>query len=330
MSDRVRMAFIGLGSRSGKLADAAKRSNRIEIAGCLAAFTDKYGGVAKKAYEEVMMDDGIDAVVLTTPNSFHAPMTIEAFQHGKHVFDEKPMALSVGDCKKMIEAAKEAGLILAVNHMNRGLASVRRTRELIDTGAIGQVVLIEASHSNPLGLRLTPQDWQWYQKETPSGPLCSLTVHHADTFNYLVGPIKRVTAFVSKVCGKAETDDVISAAVEFESGALGYLGGAYITPLRKTIQVNGTEGTAVVEFPSGSVYFQKKGTQKLVRQEGLPDADTQNRDVLFEELDEFASCIREGGRPETAGEEGLAAWAVMEAIIRSAKSGLPVEIKDVL
>jgi predicted dehydrogenase len=78
------------------------------------------------------------------------------------------------------------------------------------------------------------------------------------------------------------------------------------------------------------LYYQEKGTQKLVRQEGLPDDETQKRDVCFEEMDEFACCIQEGGRPETAGEEGLAAWAVMEAIIRSAKSGLPVEIKDLL
>jgi predicted dehydrogenase len=142
--------------------------------------------------------------------------------------------------------------------------------------------------------------------------------------------VRRVTAFISKVCGKAETDDVMSAAVEFESGVLGYLGAAYITPVRKSMQINGTEGVIMLDQQGGALYYQEKGTQKLVRQEGLPDDETQKRDVCFEEMDEFACCIQEGGRPETAGEEGLAAWAVMEAIIRSAKSGLPVEIKDLL
>jgi predicted dehydrogenase len=66
-----------------------------------------------------------------------------------------------------------------------------------------------------------------------------------------------------------------------------------------------------------------------VRQ-ALPDADIQKRDSLAEEIDEFASCIQEGGKPEVTGEEGLAAVAVMEAIVKSAESGLPVKIKDLL
>jgi predicted dehydrogenase len=86
----------------------------------------------------------------------------------------------------------------------------------------------------------------------------------------------------------------------------------------------------MLDQQGGALYYQEKGTQKLVRQEGFPDHVTQRNDVCFEEMDEVASCIQEGGRPETAGEEGLAAWAVMEAIIRSAKSGLPVEMKEVL
>lgn len=244
---RVRVSFIGVGRWAGVLADAAKRSKRIEIAGChsrseekMAAFTGKFGGVAKKTFKDVMVDDGVDAIVVTTPNSFHAPLAIEAFKNGKHVFVDKPMALTVRDCEKMIAAAKETGRILAIGHKDRRLPMVRRAKELIDQGAVGHVVLIESSHSDPLGLRLTPQDWQWYQKETPGGPLCGLTVHHGDTFQYLVGPVKRVTAFISKIHGKAETDDVMSAAVEFESGALGYPGGTCIKPVRKSLQINGT------------------------------------------------------------------------------------------
>jgi predicted dehydrogenase len=272
----------------------------------------------------------IDAVILTTPNSLHAPQTIEALKNGKHVFVEKPMALSVGDCKRMIAAAKEADRVLAVGHKERRLARMRKAKELIDHGAVGQVVLVEASHCEDLGSRLTPQMWQWHRKETPGGPLCSLTVHHADNMNHLIGPVKRLTAFIGKICGPAETDDVVSAAVEFESGALGYLGGAFITPRRKFFQVHGTEGIILVDQEGGAVYHQKKGTENLIRIEGLPDDNTQRADSSAEEIDEFAACIQEGGRPETGGEEGLAAWAVMEALIRSAESGFPVAVQDVL
>jgi glucose-fructose oxidoreductase len=337
MADRVRMAFIGLGRWCEYLARAATRSERIEIAAChsrtvakMAAFTGKYGGVAKKTYEDVMTDGSIDAVVLSTPNSVHAPQTIEAARNGKHIFVEKPMALSVGDCKEMIAAAKDAGVILFVGHKDRRLTRMRKAKELIDKGAVGEVILAEANHSFDSAMRYTSEMWQWYRKEMPGGPLCSHTVHQADNFNHLVGPVRRVTAFISKICGKAETDDVMSAALEFESGALGYLGGSNITPRRKFFQVHGTEGVILVDEEGGAAYYQKQGTQKLVRQLPLMDEETQQRDSAAEEIDEFASCIQEGTRPETAGEEGLAAWAVMEAIIRSAESGLPIEIKELL
>jgi UDP-N-acetyl-2-amino-2-deoxyglucuronate dehydrogenase len=336
MVDRVRMAFVGLGWWSDMLAKAAKTSSRIEIAAChsrteskMAAFTREHGGVAQKTYGGIVLDPDIDAVVLTTPNSAHAPQAIEAARNGKHVFVEKPMALSVEDGKRMIAVAREANVILAVGHKHRRLARYRKAQELIKEGAIGEVLLAEASYSSDLGMRLTPEMWRWYRKESPGGPLTSLTIHHVDTLSHLVGPVRRVTAFISKTSGKAEADDVVSAAIQFESGALGYLGGSFLTPTREFLQIHGVNGVVLVDEDGAAAYYQRKGTSSLVRQP-LPDADTQRRNALAEEIDEFALCIQEGREPETAGEEGLAALAVMEAIIRSAEMGKPVEIKDLI
>ena len=334
MVDKVKMAFVGLGWWSEMLAEAATRSNRIGIAAChsrsegkMFPFVKKYGGISKESYEDVINDDGIDAVVLTTPNTAHASQAIEAARHGKHIFVEKPMALSVADGKKMIAAAKEAAVVLAVGQNARRMARYRKAQDLIKKGAIGEVILVEANSSLDAGMKLTPEKWRWYRKESPGGPLMSLTIHHADNFNHLVGPIKRVTAFINKICGKAEAEDVISAAVEFQNKALGYLGGSFLTPVRNFLQVHGVEGVVLIDEEGGSAYYQKKGTDNLVRQP-LPDAETQRRDSLAEELDEFASCIQEGRKPEVSGEEGLAALAVIEAIIKSAESGLSKDLKE--
>jgi predicted dehydrogenase len=334
--NRVRLAFVGLGWWSDMLADAAKRSSRTAISAChskseskMTAFANKYGGVAKRTYEDVINDEGIDGVVLTTPNSLHAPQAIAAMENGKHVFVEKPMALSVKDGKEMNRAAKEAGVILVVGQNARRMARYRKAKELIERGAVGEVILAEANSSGDVGMRLSPEKWRWYRKESPGGPLMSFTVHHADNFNCLIGPVKRVTAFISKISGKAEADDVISAAVEFENKALGYLGGSFLTPTRNFLQIHGTEGVVLVDEEGGAAYYQKKGTSALERLP-LPDADTQRGDSLAEEIDEFASCIQEGSRPEVTGEEGLAALAVIEAILRSAESGLPIQVKDLV
>jgi len=335
MADRVTLAFIGLGWWSNMLADAAAKSKRIKIAAChshsevkMQAFVSRYGGMLNKTYEDVLEDSGIDAVVLTTPNSFHAPQAILAAEHRKHVFVEKPMALSVVDCQRMIAAVRHRNVILGVGQNARRMARYRKVQELIDNGAIGQIALAEANSSDELGMRLSPQAWRKSSKESPGGPLTSFTVHHADNFNHLVGPVKRVSALISKVWGKNETEDVISAAIEFENGALGYLGGSFVTPERNFLQVHGFEGIVLVD-EGGGTYYRKKGTTELVKV-FLSDPDSQREDSLAEEMDEFASCIQSGRRPEVTGEEGLAAVAVMEAILRSAQSRLPVEIKTLM
>lgn len=336
MVDKVRMAFVGLGWWSNMLADAAKSSKRITVAAChsrsenkMNDFTGKYGGAAKKTFADVVSDETIDAVVLTTPNSAHSVQTMEAAKNGKHVFVEKPMALTVAECKEMIAAAGAADTLLVVGQNARRMARYRKAKELIDRERIGKIILAEANSSGDLGARLTPEMWRWYGSESPGGPLMSFTVHHTDNFNHLVGPVRRVTAFISNICGKAEADDVITAAVEFESGALGYLGGSFLTPTRNFLQIHGTEGVVLVDEEGGAAYYQKKGSTTLEKLP-LPDADQQRNDSLAEELDEFASCIQTGQRPEVTGEEGMASLAMIEAILKSAESGAPVEIKDIL
>ncbi|MFP6871436.1 MAG: Gfo/Idh/MocA family oxidoreductase [Nitrospinota bacterium] len=331
MSDKVRMAFVGLGRWSDQLAAGARKSGRIEIAGGLsrsgekmAAFEKNFGGRPMKSFEEILADDSIGAVILTTPNSLHAPQAIEAVRSGKHVMVEKPMALTTADCREMIAAAKEAGAVLAVGQNTRRAPRYRKAAELIREGAIGEVILAEANQSRPQSYRIEGL-WRNSREESPGGPLTSFTVHQADAMNLLVGPVRRVSAFVSKLSGPGVPDDVMTAVLEFESGALGYLGGTMVTPDRNFFQVHWTGGVILVDADGGACSIKKAGADTF---EGfdMPDEDAQRAISLAEEMDDFASAIQEGRKPEVAGEEGMAAVAVMEAIVRSAESGAPVEV----
>ncbi|MEE9275769.1 MAG: Gfo/Idh/MocA family oxidoreductase, partial [bacterium] len=327
MSDKTRFAFVGLGRWSDMLAQGAKRSDRIEIAAGLSrtpekmdAFAENFGGAPRGSFEEILADEDIDAVILTTPNSLHASQAVAAARSGKHVFVEKPMALTAADCRAMIAAAKEAGVVLAVGQNARRTARFRKAGELIREGAVGEVILAEGNISKDQGYRLTPELWRNSREESPGGPLASFTVHLADSMNHLVGPIRRISAFVSKVCGPAAPDDVMTAAVEFESGALGYLGGTMLTPSRNFFQVHGTEGVVLLDEDGGTASYKKKGAESF-ESIPMPGAAEQVADSIAEQMDEFAACIQEGGRPEVAGEEGMAAVAVIEAIVRSAEGG---------
>ena len=168
------------------------------------------------------------------------------------------------------------------------------------------------------------------QSESPAGPFAHFTIHEADNLNYLVGPVKRVSAFPGRVWGKAESDDAVVAVLEFENRALGYLGGTVITPPRDFCQLHGTEGVLLMDKNEGSLRFMKKGETKMTRIPLEQDADAQRLHSLAEEMEEFASAIQGEGRLEVTGETGMAAVAVMEACTRSIASEGPVAIADIL
>jgi predicted dehydrogenase len=331
------MGFVGLGWWSGMLADAAQKSERIEIAACYSRsaskvedFARKYGGRGMGSMEELLGSGDVDALVITVPNSQHAEQVILALEKKKHVFVEKPMALSVEECRRMNEAAAQSGCLLTVGHNNRRMTIYRKAREIIQEGGIGDIVLAEACMTGDIGVGFTPDKWRWHRNESPAGPFAHFTIHEADNLNYMVGPVKRVSAFPGRVWGKAEADDAVAAVLEFENRALGYLGGTVITPARDFCQVHGTEGVLLMDKNAGTLEIMKKGEPGMTSIPLDQDAETQRLNSLAEEMDEFASAIQGERRLEVTGETGLAAVAVMEACLRSFDSEGPVHILDLL
>ena len=121
--DKVGMALIGVGSWSGVIADAVKRSKKAELVTCFSrspekrkGYSKKYGCAEEKSYEDVLKREEVDGVLLTTPNAVHAEQAVLAAQHGKHVFVDKPIANTLADGKKMVEACRKAKVALLVGH----------------------------------------------------------------------------------------------------------------------------------------------------------------------------------------------------------------------
>ena len=103
---------------------------------------------------------------------------------------EKPIADTLADGKVVQEVCEQAGVVLMVGHCFRRLGAARMTKQLIEEGALGEVVLAEANFSLPA--QLTPDKWRYCRETCPGGPLMQLGVHHADTLQYWLGPIRRV------------------------------------------------------------------------------------------------------------------------------------------
>ena len=326
MTEKVRLASVGLGWWGNVLADALNRGGAAEIVTCFArtestrqAFAEKYGCRAAGSLEEILKDDEVQGLLTATPHSHHPQLIAQAASAGKHIFVEKPFTLTVAEAKKAMEAAQQAGIVLQVGHHRRRQGANRRIRAMIDQNELGTPHQLEANLSV---FKQQPPTWRSNPEEQPLGALTGLGVHMIDTLHYWAGPMKRVFCFSKQVTGKQPVDEATVVAVEFEQGALGYIGFSLSLPKICTVAAFGDEASAWSEEEGAKLYVQKNS--EFARTE-LP---VEAGDALADEIIEFARSIQDETRPETGGPEGLAVAEVMEALIESHKRGKPADVAD--
>ena len=199
--DPIRVASIGLGRWGNSIADMIERTPALALTTCYTrtkakrdAFAEKFGCDQEESYEDVLARPDIDAVILTAPNNRHAELTVAAAAAGKHVFVDKPIAITMADAHAMVDACRQGGVKLAIGASSRRLRGHRMCKKVIDAGTLGTVAMVEANYSNDRGLHYTPNDWQWYNTGSPGGPLMQVAIHQVDNLYYMFGPIKRVSA----------------------------------------------------------------------------------------------------------------------------------------
>jgi predicted dehydrogenase len=324
----IRLALFGPGGFGHERARALDASPLVEFAACYSPFEAErlacqrqFGARAVADEEQIWSDPAIAGVVLSTPNQLHWPHARRAAESGKHVFVEKPLAPSVGEAWKIVEACRAAGVTLMVGHNDRRRARYRTMKRFLQDGRLGRPLVAETNNSHAGGLAIQPDEWRWSRANCPGGPLSQLGVHHADTLRYLLGPITRVSAWQRRLAIAAEIDDVTATLLEFESGALGYIGAHYAVPDTRYIYILGTRANLRWDRAFGLHLEDEQGAEPIAVQEV---------DTIQEEVDEFARCIAAGEAPEVGGMDGLAAIAVLEAAVLSSQRGRPVDLAELL
>ncbi len=341
--NNVRLGLVGCGNFADCLAAALEQSRKADLITCYdisperrRAFSTAYQCEEEKSYEDLLARDDIDGVLLVTPNVEHTPQAIQAARHKKHVFIEKPIANTIAEGKQIIAACENAGVILMVGHLRRRSAGNRKVKELIDGGAIGDPVMVEANVSGDSGFNLTPDKFRWCGDDSgcPGGMLMTSGIHHVDCFNYFFGPIKSVSAIFKKLYIPADVEDVNMTIFQFESGLPGYLGSTYASPYGNWMSVSGTKAKLLWAVslpvpPTGKYLHNQDRYTRLTLFEKNKEARPipfEFGDPVLEEMDEFAHCIRTGERPETDGQGALQALAFVRAAIDSARSGKIVQL----
>ena len=335
MSDQVRLASIGLGRWARVLAAGAQRGDVIELYSCFSrsedrrrAFQDDFG-IPKTAgtLDELLADEGVEGVIITTPNDTHRDLIVAALEAGKAVYTDKPVTHTLEDAAVVRRAVQGSDQPFAVGHSARRLAGSRMMKQWIEDGSLGDVSLAEANFSNERGLELSSDNWRWYADQSPGGAFIQLGVHHADTLQYLLGPVARVTAQVRSLYTKAEVPDAIMAILEFEAGPLGYIGCGWASPGIFQIRLQGTEANLLYDLDfthwaesqdadEWSTLVSQRYRDMIRQSVALPATD-----MFREQLDEFALAIRGEAEVEVGIDESIRALAVVHAALESSKRG---------
>lgn len=345
MTEKVRLAPIGLGRWARVLARGAMRGDVIELASCFsrseekrAAFQEEFG-VPKSAatLDELLADDDVEGVLITTPNDTHRDLITASLEAGKAVYTDKPIAHTLEHALDVRNTVHKTGGVFAVGHSARRLSGCRVMKQWIDDGTLGDVSLAEANFSNERGLELTTDTWRWYADKSPGGTFIQLGVHHADNLQYLLGPVGQVTAHARKLYTKAEVPDAVMAILEFESGALGYIGCGWASPGIYQLRLQGTEANLMydLDFTHWDESHQADEWSSLLSQGygdmTRKDVDMPATDMFREQLEEFALAIRGEAQVEVGIDEAIRALAVVRAALESsARNGKAVEMAPLL
>lgn len=347
----VRLAAIGLGGWGQALARAYTGSPALVLQGCHSrdesrrtAFAECFGCRPYRSQDELLADPEVDGVVIAVPNDQHADVISAAATAGKHVFVEKPLAVSVADLARIRRVVQSSEVVLACGHTARRLAGVRQLKREIAEGRLGAVTSVAAVYGNDRGLTIEPDNWRADPDQCPGGPLTQIGIHHIDNLQYLLGPVRRVCAFGRSPRPEIPNELGVATVVEFEA-AVGYLGTDWCTPGTFSIEVHATGGRLRYELDyawwadSAETDRHATLTRTFPVDDGGPGAGTPSSvteaisvapgNHLLEEIEEFVGAVTGGPPVEVGLDAAESNVAVLLAAVRSLREGRAVDVADV-
>jgi predicted dehydrogenase len=191
------------------------------------------------SFEEVLADAKVQAVILATPHSKHRAQVEAAAAAKKHIYCEKPFALSKADAAAMLDACQRAGIVIGVGHHFRLMPSMRVLGELMQAGAFGTIMHVEGNYSHDWLANVPADSWRSVAAESRAGGMTGMGIHVLDCFRDLVGPMRRISALSKARALQLPTGDTTAALIEFENGATGTLATTIKTPFDWRIAIYG-------------------------------------------------------------------------------------------
>lgn len=343
----VRFGIIGCGSASIPVCEAITASPLTDLAAVYDVNKDLSNDISQRFHvpltetlEELLNDQNVEAVYIAVPHHLLALLTQKALEAGKHALTEKPLAISLEEVDELIGLAAARELALGVFYEMRYAPAHDLAREFIKTGAIGSIigVQIQTLIDKPLsywqsgysGRSINP--WRGLKAQAGGGVVLMNTSHLLDALFYITGlTVTNISAEIGTLVASVEVEDMASATLRFNNGAIGSLiAGAHIPGAHddEYCSIYGTQGQLRLPDPYGSAPLQvylKQAWRDLPAEQwhSLP---TQPAPVYLRAIEGFAGAIQSGQCAPIDARAARQVLAVVLAIYQSAKEKRPITI----
>ena len=279
------------------------------------------------ALDDALADPAIGAVILCTPHSTHGDLIARTAAAKKHVFCEKPLALSRREAVASIAACNANGVVLGVGHERRFEPPILELTRLAKTGELGTLLQIDASFCHDKLVSLAADNWRLSNKEAPAGPLTSTGIHLLDLAVSLLGPAAQAHAAVSQLGSNLANGDTLGALVTFKSGANLLICAILATPFAGRFTVYGNQGWVEIrdkahpDAPAGWVLT------KCLSGRSPTTVDYPAGQPVRANLEAFADTASGGAPYPIPQAEMIATIAAFEAIVTAAASGALAQVE---
>jgi len=309
--------------------------------GAADAFGVAHGCAAEPDLAALLARPDVDVVCVCVPSGLHAEVGVQAAAAGKHLVVEKPVEVTLAAADRLIGAARDAGVALTVISQHRFDPGLVELRRLLDGGALGDLVLGEAST-------------KWYRTQAyydsaawrgtlafDGGALLNQGVHYVDLLRWCMGPVAEVTAVCATRAHQMEAEDVAIAMLRFTSGAVGTIvaSTAVFPGFAQRLEITGTNGTVIVEdgeiVRAGLLDGGSRGLAAADLAAAADQAASADQAAAADpaalaaaghaaQIADLLAAVEEGRQPLVSAESGRDALEIVCAVYESARAGRTV------
>lgn len=291
-------------------------------------------------HAEKLLDLDFDLAAVCTPPSTHAELAIRMLRAGRHVIVEKPMAASLEECDRMLEAAAESGKVLSVIAQNRFRTPLMKLKRMLDSGLAGKVLHVQVDSHWWRGYSYYDLWWRGTWEKEGGGCTINHAVHHIDAMLWMAGMPAEVQAYLANTAhDNAEVEDLSVAIFRYADGTLGQL--------TSSVVHHGEEQQLVFQCSGARISAPWRPKAGVSKPNGFPEPNPEMERKLQEAYDvipdleheghagqyaDVLGAIRTGGKPMITGEDGRRTLEFITAVYKAGTTGqavrLPLEPDD--